>query len=370
MRKLLLTALILAAPLFIVNGASGETGVKDTLTCPNAKVIETINKGSREERLKTADLKVDMVQKWFRDLPGWKNKTDPASLMQVIQGNCKTRQLPNGWANVCQQFKSTTDQDVYRFVEKHFTPYQLIVENENKGTFTSYYASYVNVSKTKTDIYKHPIYKSSAKARTLSRKQIEQGNLPDSQVLYWADNAFDTYVLGVQGSGVGKLPDGKKVKILYGAKNSDNYVSLGKVLIECGEIERAKMSLPAIRQWVDKASNDEYQRLVGNNQSYVFFREGVYNGESPAGALGVPLTPMRSLAVDTRYIPLGTMTYVEVPHPLNDDTIAQVFIAQDKGGAINGGIRADIFAGEGDSAAAFAGQMKHRGRFWVIKPKG
>ena len=129
------------------------------------------------------------------------------------------------------------------------------------------------------------------------------------------------------------------------------------------------MSLPAIKLWVNQATPVEYQRLVANNQSYVFFREGVYNGESPVGALGVPLTPMRSLAVDTRYIALGTMTYVEVPHPLNDQTITQLFIAQDKGGAINGGIRADIFAGEGGQAEAFAGQMKHKGRFWVIKPK-
>lgn len=364
MRSILLASIVLASNVSIA--ADNNT---QSYLCPDGQVIETRTKGSREQRKKTAELKITRVQQQFEDLPAWQKKPEPESLLGVIENNCKTKKLPDGWSKVCQQVKEIHVEDIYPFVEQSFTPYQLMVQDNDRGKFTSYYASYVNVSKIKSDRYKHPLYRVSKTARVSSRKQIEQGALAESEVLYWSDSAFDNFILHVQGSGVGKLPDGSKVKILYAGKNAENYISLGKVLRECGEIKPSKISLPSIRAWVAAATPIEYQRLIDNNQSYVFFSEQSYNGDSPKGALGVPLTPMRSLAVDTRYIPLGTMAYVAVPHPLTDSKIEQVFIAQDKGGAINGGIRADIFAGEGDSAAAFAGRMAHKGRFWVIIPK-
>lgn len=363
MRPFLFSMVVLAANVTIAAEAKIQS-----YQCPDGRVVETKVKGSREQRKKTAALEIREVQKSFHELPGWKNRKSPESLFEVIKNNCKTKKLPAGWPKVCQQIDEVGVAGVYPYIEENFSPYQLKVKDNDKGKFTSYYASYVNVSKVETETYKHPIYRMSTKAKTLSRKHIEQGALPESEVLFWSDSAFDNFILHVQGSGVGKLPDGRKVKVLYAGKNSENYISLGKVLRECGEIPAAKISLPSIRAWVDQASPIEYQRLIGNNQSYVFFKEEKYNGDSPRGALGVPLTTMRSLAVDTRYIPLGTMAYVAVPHPLNESKIEQVFIAQDKGGAINGGIRADIFAGEGDAAAEFAGRMAHKGQFWLIKP--
>lgn len=363
MRAFLLSVVMLAS-----NASVAAQAKTQSYQCPDGRVVETKVKGSREQRKKTAALKISEVPKSFNELPGWQEKNDPESLFQVVKNNCKTKKLPSGWAKVCKQIDGVGSEGVYQYIEENFSPYQLKVKDNDKGKFTSYYASYVNVSKVKTEQYLHPIYQMSKKAKTLSRKDIEQGALAESEVLFWSDSAFDNFILHVQGSGVGKLPDGRKVKVLYAGKNSENYISLGKVLRECGEIPAAKISLPSIRAWVDQASPVEYQRLIGNNQSYVFFKEEKYNGDSPRGALGVPLTTMRSLAVDTRYIPLGTMAYVDVPHPLGDSKIEQVFIAQDKGGAINGGIRADIFAGEGDDAAEFAGRMAHKGRFWLIKP--
>lgn len=368
MRPLLISIAVLSSSL-----ATNLEAKTQSYQCPDGRLVETKVKGSREQRKKTANLQINEVKQQFSELPGWLDKPEPESLLQVIENNCKTSKLPKGWAKVCQESEGLSSANVYDYIENNFVPYQLVVDTKtarsDKGKFTSYYASYVNVSKTKTDKYQHPIYKFSKKAKTLSRKQIEAGELAESEVLFWSDNAFDNFVLHVQGSGVGKLPDGSKVKVLYAGKNKENYISLGKVLRECGEIPPAKISLPSIRAWVDAAKPIEYQRLIGNNQSYVFFREEAYNQEAPLGALGVPLTTMRSLAVDTRYIPLGTMAYVAVPHPLNDSKIEQVFIAQDKGGAINGGIRADIFAGEGEQAGEFAGRMAHKGKFWLIKPK-
>lgn len=187
--------------------------------------------------------------------------------------------------------------------------------------------TWISVEK-KSSEYSNPIYRVSPEAESLSRRDIERGALPESDVLFLADNAFDVYILHVQGSGVGRLPDGTKVNITYAGKNKDNYISLGKVLRECGDLEPGDVSLPSIREWVNQATPDEYQRLIDNNQSYVFFNDGEYTGESPKGALAVPLTPMRSLAVDTRFIALGTMMYIAMPAPLGRP-IERLFIAQD-----------------------------------------
>lgn len=361
---------LLTSALLLSHIAFGDSQTVQTLLCPDGKTITTKNKGSKQQRAKTAGLVLTEKQIWFRDLPGWQLRKSPETLWQAVHNNCKTKQLPAGWGKVCQDVNAIAKDKIHHYIEQNFTPYQLIVNNGIKGQFTGYYASYVNISKHKSATYQYPIYKVSEQAKTLSRRQIEQGLLPQSEVLYWSDNAFDVYILSVQGSGVGKFANGEKVKILYGAKNNENYVSLGKVLSECGEIEAAKISLPTIKSWVDKASVTQYQRLIDNNQSYVYFREDVYNGQGPLGSLGVPLTSMRSLAVDRRYIPLGTMMYIQVDSPLNNHKIEQALVAQDTGGAINGGLRADIFAGEGASAEKFAGSMKNHGNFWLIKPKG
>ena len=44
-------------------------------------------------------------------------------------------------------------------------------------------------------------------------------------------------------------------------------------------------------------------------------------------------------------------------------------IAQDTGGAINGGVRADFYWGQGKFAGSKAGSMKQSGEIWVMLPK-
>jgi membrane-bound lytic murein transglycosylase A len=109
--------------------------------------------------------------------------------------------------------------------------------------------------------------------------------------------------------------------------------------------------------------------LLNHNPSYVFFRELDTDVKSPPGALGVPLTPGRSLAVDRRYIPLGAPVFVETTWPNSDKPLKRLMMAQDTGGAIKGRIRGDFFWGMGDEAGALAGRMKQTARFWVLLPK-
>ncbi len=78
----------------------------------------------------------------------------------------------------------------------------------------------------------------------------------------------------------------------------------------------------------------------------------------------MPLTPLASLAVDSRLHALGTPLYVAGPVPLG-----RLFIAQDIGGAIRGPVRGDVYFGYGKKAEANAGTMNQMGRFFALLPK-
>ena len=89
----------------------------------------------------------------------------------------------------------------------------------------------------------------------------------------------------------------------------------------------------------------------------------------------MPLTPQRSLAVDRKFLPLGVPLWLVcgAPSPREgepDRVLHRLMMAQDTGGAIRGPVRGDFFWGFGDDAGAAAGRMKHRGRYWLLLPKG
>lgn len=112
-------------------------------------------------------------------------------------------------------------------------------------------------------------------------------------------------------------------------------------------------------------------QALDSDPSYVFFRTAPdqSNQAGPVGALGVPLTAGRSLAVDPRVLPLGYPVFLDAA--VGDKRQAQMqrlMFAQDTGGAIRGAVRADYFWGFGADAGKQARRTKHRGRMWVLVP--
>ena len=104
--------------------------------------------------------------------------------------------------------------------------------------------------------------------------------------------------------------------------------------------------------------------VLNYNKSLVFF---VKSNQSATGALGIELTANRSIAVDTRYIPLGSMLYLDAN--IGDDRFSKTVLAQDTGGAIKGEIRADLFLGYGYKASQKAGKLKSKLKLWILLPK-
>lgn len=205
------------------------------------------------------------------------------------------------------------------------------------------------------------------------RKAIEAGALSGRglEIVFLADR-FDTYIMHVQGSGRVVLPDGSTVRLAYAAKNGHPYTSIGRILIERGEIDKDAMSLDALEAWV-RSNPDAAKELMWENRSYIFFREleGWDPGLGPPGGQGVALTPGRSLAVDASIHNLGTPIWVEVPafkDPAGSE-FRRLMVAQDVGSAIKGAGRGDIFWGSGVSAGNIAGKTRHPGRFWTLVPR-
>jgi membrane-bound lytic murein transglycosylase A len=127
--------------------------------------------------------------------------------------------------------------------------------------------------------------------------------------------------------------------------------------------------MQSIKAWL-RAHPDQSTELFNGNPSYVFFRELPAAGEGPPGALGVALTPRRSIAVDRSHIPLGAPVFISTTWPGDTRPLERLTFAQDTGGAIRGAVRADFFWGAGEAAERAAGRMKERLRMWVLLPQG
>ena len=112
-----------------------------------------------------------------------------------------------------------------------------------------------------------------------------------------------------------------------------------------------------------------FETITNNDPSYVFFRTIPNNNGGPIGALGIPLTAGRSVAVDPRTTPLGFPVFISTNEPGRKASLNRLMLAQDTGGAIRGAVRADYFWGFGIQAFAQASRMKEDGRMWLLMPK-
>ena len=203
----------------------------------------------------------------------------------------------------------------------------------------------------------------------IQRAEIDSTSAPlAGNEIAWVADAVELFFLQIQGSGIIELENGEQLPIGYANQNGHAYNSIGKILIERGELTKDQASMQGIKTWAAK-NPQKLQALLNQNPSYVFFREQSANAGA-IGALGVPLTAERSVAVDAKLIPLGAPVFLSTTQPNSNMPLQRLMQAQDTGGAIKGGVRADFFWGAGDSAGAKAGSMKQQGKIWVLLPKG
>lgn len=187
--------------------------------------------------------------------------------------------------------------------------------------------------------------------------------------LIWLADPLDAYIAHVNGSAFVELPDGSIARYGYAGKNGRPYTSLGKALIEDGEVPAEEMSLAAIRRWASRNAS-KVDAYLARNESYVFFTpiEG-----NPRGSLNVEVTERRSLATDKSLFPRGALCFVEAELPTPSGPASpfrQLMLDQDTGGAIRTAGRADIYLGVGPRAERLSGATQSAGQlyYFFLKP--
>jgi membrane-bound lytic murein transglycosylase A len=168
-----------------------------------------------------------------------------------------------------------------------------------------------------------------------------------------------------------QFADGSQVRVGYADTNGHPYKSIGRVLIDRGELTFEQASMQGIQAWA-RANPHKLDALLNENPSYVFFRELPVGDPlaGPVGALNVALTPGYSLAGDPQYVPLGAPVIIDTEHPTTKAPLTRLALVQDTGGAIRGPLRFDFFWGFGRTAGEHAGRQRHDVSAWLLLPKG
>jgi len=313
---------------------------------------------------------------------------------------CEKLIKKNDWKIACEKAKnlsSPSNMEVINYLHTYFNLYKAKNEDgSSKGLITGYYQPLLKGSRAKTKKYKIPLYSPPLDLITvelseiypelkykrlrgrvegnklipyLTRKEISKKDYPlQGNELLWVENSVESFFLEIQGSGVIKFEDGSTTQVGYADQNGHPYRSLGLALIRQGELKRHKVSMQSIKAWAKK-NKRKLQKFLNANPSTVFFRELPRGLPGPIGALGVPISSERSVAIDRKFIPLGAPIFLTTTKPNSNVSLNKLMIAQDTGGAINGGVRADFYWGQGKIAGSRAGSMKQSGEIWVMLPK-
>ncbi|MBC7454390.1 MAG: murein transglycosylase A [Massilia sp.] len=341
-----------------------------------------------------------MTPTTFGALPGWQ-QDDLREAWPAFTASCKVLVRKDDWKVPCSVAASINPTDgaaIRVFFETFFVPHQVRApDGADTGLITGYYEPMLRGARQRGGAFQTPLYRVPDDLLTIelasvypelkgmrlrgrlvdkkivpysTRAEIERADIRGKELL-WVDDPVEAFFLEVQGSGRVQLADtGETVRLAYADQNGHPYKAIGRWLVEQGELPVAQVSAQSIKAWI-AAHPARRQELFNANPSYVFFREERLPDAAigPKGALGVPLTPGRSVAIDPQQLLLGAPVYLATTRAGSEAPLRRLMMGQDTGGAIRGAVRADFFYGFGKDAAESAGLMKQRGQIWVLLPK-
>ena len=335
----------------------------------------------------------------FDALPGWR-QDDLRQAWPAFLASCRALAAKPDWKSACAAGKLVDAADteaIRRYFEAHFVPNLVrAADGSDAGLVTGYYEAALRGARQRGGAYQTPLYKvpddlvtvdlasvyPSLKGMRLrgrlsgktvvpygTRAEIERARIPGKELM-WVDDPVEAFFLEVQGSGRVSLEGGDTVRVAYADQNGHPYKAIGRWLVEQGELTPEQATAQGIKAWI-AAHPARRQELLNVNPSYIFFREERLPdpGVGPKGALGVPLTPSRSVAIDPAFLPLGAPIFLSTTEPASETPLQRLVMGQDTGGAIKGAVRADFFFGFGPQAADNAGRMKQRGQIWALLPR-
>lgn len=364
-------------------------------TPPSDQPTESITPPQPEKPVKKS---IHKRAQWSA-LTGWTND-DLLPAWQAFLKSCTVLGKQPLWQETCATAAALQKPDnatLRNFFETYFIPYQVInMDNSEEGLVTGYFEPLLKGSRKPSKRYRHPIYAAPdglltidlgatypelkdlrLKGRLDGRKVVpyytraeimNNPNILNGYEFLWVENEVELFFLHIQGSGRIVFDNGEVMKIGFADQNGHPYQSIGKVLVQRGELALEKASMQGIKQW-GQQNPTKLPELLQQNARYVFFRELPADLSGPIGAMGVPLTAGRSIAIDPLSIPQGAPVFLATTWPNTQKPLNRLMVAQDVGSAIKGGIRADFFWGFGQEAGNQAGKMKQSGKMWVLMPR-
>ena len=373
--------------------------------------------------LAAAPLRLVPVEQWpeFHDALRGKGLTRAATkslaYLKTIDGNRLTYRIgereiaPGELEASVEEFQrvraaSNDDSELNRRLRESFDLYQSL-GSDGQGTvlFTSYYHPILAASRKKTSKYRYPIYRKPKDLIVVDLAQFGRATgdpllgrvTPDGRIvpyfarrdidvlkslsgkgleLAWLADPYDRLDLHIQGSGILRFTDGKMMRARYAATNSLPYKSIGQVMIGAGLLSKSDFSLERMRQYLIEHP-EGVDWILEQNPRYTFFELEPMTDSEPTGSMNQPLTAGRSIAIDPKIIPFGTIAYFEAPMPQADAQgrllgmypNSRFAFCQDGGGAIQGPGRVDVYVGHGAQAKAMAVNQKSDGRLFILLKK-
>jgi membrane-bound lytic murein transglycosylase A len=346
--------------------------------------------------------RVTYVTAHFADLPGW-DADAVQEAWPALLSSCHVQTRPE-WRDVCTAagaLSPSAAPAIRAFLEAHLQPLLIMrtgtatIAPQTTGLLTGYFEPQLHGSRRHLPGLDTPLYSPPDDLLTVdlaavipelkgkrvrgrlvgktvvpyfSRAQLATDPALQGRELVWLDSALDGFLLEVQGSGRIQLDDGTVIRLGYADQNGQPYRSIGHYLVTQGALSVEEADIAGIRAWLT-AHPERLREVLDANPSVVFFQELPLGDPllGPRGAQGIALTAGRSIAVDPRYIPLGTPVYLAAAA---SPALARLVIAQDTGGAISGAPRADFFCGAGDSAGSMAGSLRAQATLWLLWPRG
>ncbi|MFZ9496306.1 MAG: murein transglycosylase A [Candidatus Methylopumilus sp.] len=389
---LLLLSLLLISCAEVANKVDKTSNAKSNCDCPKIKTEkEDLAKIPDYGLLKKSDWSaIESSLESDNLLPAW----------TAWLRSCSSLKQKDAWKKVCDltdSIKEPSNENIQNYFKKYFNVYTATnLDGSDTGMITGYYQPILKGSKVKTAQYKVPLYTTPKDLITvdlsevypelkskrlrgklagnklvpyLSRAEIDgQGSPLAGNEIVWVEDPVEAFFLEIQGSGIIHFDNGDIMQIGYADQNGYPFKAIGSTLIQKKEITMAEASMEGIKNWARKNIN-KLREFLNINASYVFFRKLPDDLPGPIGALGVSIEAERSVAIDPKFIPLGAPIFLSTTQPNTTDPLERLMVAQDTGGAIRGGVRADFYWGSGYEAGRKAGSMKQQGKIWTLLPK-
>ncbi len=399
-----------SGPAPAISGAANAGGAAVPSGAPNAATGATPPSTARADDLRAAApiaIPAALTPVPFKELEGWADD-DIAQAWPAFLAGCTTLRNRAEWRAVCTdalRVDAKSRWAMRKFFVERFQPYRVRSgDPQSQGLLTGYYEPLMRASRQRQGEFQVPIYGPPDDLITLdlasfvpdaqtnqrlrgrvvtstegkrsfvpyySRAELTDGAGAASlagKELAWVADPVEAFFLQVQGSGRVQFDDGSWARLGYADTNGHPYRSIGRWLIERGELKAEDASMQSIQAWA-RAHPERVGELLAQNPSFVFFRETPTTDHGPLGSLGIALTAERSIAVDPRHIPMGAPVWMASTLPMSSQPLRRLVFAQDTGGAIVGPVRADLYWGSGERAGELAGRTKQRLDLWVLLPK-